>query len=179
MKRFAALAAAALAIAPVASYAGTQTVTCPAGHNLRAGGTEIRASGIGFQNADPVNPATIQRITIRNFFGDVVHDSGPAIGVLHPLNRDFPGGWDITVVPPGAAYYLSTNHIWGPADLPGDFRGGFNMSITVQWSKEGKPDLFKVDAVQRVRERLSSPMPDGTIAFFEGAERVRTQLACF
>src|SRR2546422_11168014 len=102
---------ASLLSVSTADAAQTTKVGCGAIHVLRNSDSEILTGTISVRNIDLANAVTIERLTYRNFFGDVVHDSGPAIGVPHPLNADFTPPQDITVVPPGATYYLSTNHI--------------------------------------------------------------------
>ena len=165
------LSALSLALAPAAVPAApkTQTLACNVVHFVRAGGTEMRSAAILVRNYDLSNSATIERITIRNVSGAVVHDSGPAAGVLIPLNTDFAVPLDITIVPPGASYYLRTNHIWGNNSLPaadGGNEAGQAMSAVVQVSKEDKEDLLVVRTRPRSRERsLVAP------AFPEGAER--------
>ena len=161
MKRFAALAFVSLAAVPSYSLAGVQAVSCPGTHFVRDGGREMRSTVIGLRNTDLENPATIERLTIRNAFGQIVHDSGPATVTPHPINFSFPDGLDITVVPPGASYFLATSNIWGLNSIPGGDAQGFTMSITVESSKEGKPDLLKVGTRLRSRERFDAPLREG------------------
>ena len=118
MKRVAALCLSSLALVPAYSFAAGGTVVCDAVHFIRAQGTELRNTVINLRNLDLVNPTTVERITIRNTPGDVVHDSGPATNEDHPLNTDFTPGLNITVVPPGASYYIGTNHIWPAGVIP-------------------------------------------------------------
>ena len=137
-------------------------------------GAGLAGSRISFHNADLQNAVTISRMTFRNFFGVVVHDSGPAVGVPHPLNTDFTPFVDITFVPPGANYYVRTNHIWGNNPLPAEAGGnqaGQSMSVTIKASVQGDKDLFRVVGSPRIRERLV----DGT----EGAEHTRGTSLCF
>jgi len=146
-------------LAPLAAQAEikTETFTCNAVHYVRKNVAELRSTSILIRNADLVNSATIERLTIRNVFGNVVHDSGPAAGVPIPLNTDFSPDLDITVVPPGASYYLRTNNIWGNNGLPvsaGNNQAGQFMSVTVQVSKKGKKSLIYVSTRPRARERL-------------------------
>jgi hypothetical protein len=148
----------------------TKAVTCTIAHFTRLGGTELFSSVIHLVNGDLKHPATIERLTIRDFFGNPVHDSGPQAGVPHPFNTDFSPPVDITVVPPGASYYLWTVHIWGADPIPPRNSQGFAMSTTVQWSKEGKPNLFRVHVTRLMRERG----PAGI-----GAEKSRTDSLCF
>lgn len=159
MKRIAAVSFAALALLPLPALAGTEALTCNASHFVAAGGAEMRTTVIGFRNADLENPATIERLAIRNAHGTIVHDSGPATGTPHPLSRAFPGGLDFTTVPPGATYFLTTNDLWGLFDVPGSAgpSQGFSMSVTVQYSKGGKADLLVVGTRLRGRDRVVSP----------------------
>ncbi len=161
----------------------TRKVRCGISHFLRNVNLEIRTATIVFDNGDPVNPATVDRLTIFDFFGDVVHDSGPAVGVLHPLNTDFaPPGIDITVVPPSASFYIATNHIWDANSIPtasptgasGNERGNA-LAAVVQFSKQGKPDLFQVHGRSRSRVR-NTISGDG---FSQGTELSSNQLFCF
>lgn len=172
------LSALSLALAPAAVPAApkTQTLACNVSHFVRAGGTEMRSASIVVRNYDLANAATVERITIRNVFGAVVHDSGPAAGVPIPLNTDFAVPLDITTVPPGASYYLRTNHLWGNNSLPaadGGNEAGQAMSAVVQVSKEGKEDLLVVSTRPRSRERISTP-----IGANEGAERSGDSAVC-
>ncbi len=179
----------ALLSIPTASWAGTVRMRCPLSHFQRSLRTEMRSAAIGFNNGDPVNAATIERLTIYDFFGIVVHDSGPAIGVPHPLNRDVrtsgaPDGWDITTVPPNANYYIRTNHIWGNNPIPdqsdgisGNRRGQF-MSVIVEFSKRGKRRLFVLTTRDRARE-LEELNPGPPPVFRERAERSSTPKTCF
>jgi hypothetical protein len=170
---------AALLIAPLAALAApkTQTVFCGASHHVRVGGAEQISTALNFRNADLANPMTVDRITIRNVFGVVVHDSGPAAGTPHPLNTDFATPLDITVVPAGASYYLRTNMIWGNFSLPpasGGNEAGQSMQATVQVTKDGKKELATVGANVRARERVT--LPTGVVN--EAAERSRNGVNC-
>lgn len=163
-QRVAALCFSSLALLPAYSFAGGGMIVCSATHFVRAeGGTELRTTKISLRNLDLVYPTTVERITIRNAYGDVVHDSGPATGQAHPLNADFTPALDITVVPAGANYYLATNHIWGSNDIPPQSgqtpleaaQGGQNMSATVQFLKEGNAALFVIGGSTRSRDRFT------------------------
>jgi len=90
MKR---VAAFCLALVPAYSFAAGGTVVCGAVHFIRAQGTELRNTVINLRNLDLVNPTTVERITIRNTPGDVVHDSGPATNEDHPPRRGAFVGW--------------------------------------------------------------------------------------
>ena len=166
------LCLSSLALLPASGFAADGGVVCGAVHFIRAQGTELRNTVISLRNLDLVNTALIERITVRNAFGDVVHDSGPATSQPHPLNTDFAGGLDITSVPPGASYYIATNHIWPAGEIPPRdgvalAETGQNMAVTVQFSKEGKADLLQVSSISRTRERFGT-----------GAERARDGGAC-
>lgn len=154
-----------------------QAVTCSGAHFVRAGGTELRSTGIVFRNADVANAVTIERLTIRSAYGQVIHDSGPAIGVPHPVNPDFSvdlaGGLDITVVPPGANYFLGTTHIWGVNNIPGGLSQGFLLAVTVEASKAGRPELFAVETRVRSRELVAGPA-----GLVERAERSSDSGSC-
>jgi len=127
----------------------------------------LRSTSISLRNLDLVNPTMVERITIRNAFGDVVHDSGPATeNNPHPLNTDFTPNLDITVVPPGASYYIATTHIWGLGGIPDVPETGQSMSATVQFSKEGKAALFVVGGENRTRQAPNA------------AERARNSTQC-
>lgn len=159
MKGIAALSFSALALLPLSSLARNEALTCSASHFVAAGGAEMRSTVVGFRNADLANPATIERLTIRNAHGQIVHDSGPATGTPHPLSLSFPGGLDITTVPPGATYFITTRDLWGLFEVPGSAgpSQGFSMSVTVEYSKPGKAELLSVSTRVRGRERLTSP----------------------
>lgn len=159
MKAIAALSFSALALLPWTAFAKVEAVTCGIVHFVAAGGAEMRSGVIGFRNADLENPATIERLTIRNAYGQVVHDSGPATGTPHPLSRALLGVLDFTTVPPGASYFLTTQDLWGSFDVPGSPAPsqGFSMSVTIEYAKEGKPGLLIVGTRVRGRERFVSP----------------------
>lgn len=187
MRRVMTLLLAGLLFVSTAAWADEEIhgrrVRCGISHFVRNNGTEIRSAVVIFNNGDVVNPAAIERITIFDFFGNVVHDSGPAIGVAHPLNTDFTPPVDITVVPPGAAFYLNTPQFvtggiaWdaNPIPLPNGNDRGQAMGVVVQFSKEGNPKLFQVHGRARSRQRVqTSP------GFFtQGTELSSNLLFCF
>ncbi|MES2353653.1 MAG: hypothetical protein V4568_04465 [Pseudomonadota bacterium] len=165
-------------LAPLTAQAEikTETFTCNVVHYVRKNVAELRSTSILIRNADLVNAVTINRLTIRNVFGTVVHDSGPAAGVPIPLNTDFSPDLDISVVPPGASYYLRTNNIWGNNSLPvsaGNNQAGQFMSATVQVSKNGKKNLVSVSTRPRARERIVTAT--GAI---EGIEHSSDSVTC-
>ena len=151
------------------------TYFCAIHHYVRDGGAELRTAGISIRNSDLANAAVIERVTVRNVFGDVVHDSGPAAGTAHPLNTDFASPLDITTVPPGANYYLSTRHLWGLDGLPvtaGGNQAGFLLSAILVIAKADPSVPVFVGRRDTVRERLP------TIPPVEGAERSSNAAAC-
>ncbi len=183
MRRAIGFLLAGLLLAPGAAWAHTERLRCGIAHFVRFGGAEMRTGVVVFDNGDLENPATIERFTILDFFGNVVHDSGPAIGVPHPLNTDFASPVDITVVPPGATYYLLTSHIWDTNPIPFDptnptLNGnerGQALAAVVEVSKEGKPGLFLVHGRNRSRQRLQ-PSPG---VFTQGGELSSNIIQCF
>jgi len=189
MRRVMTLLLAALLFVSTAAWAEEEEaihvrrVRCGISHFVRNNGTEIRSAVVIFNNGDLVNPTTIERITIFDLFGNVVHDSGPAIGVPHPLNTDFTPPVDITVVPPGAVFYLSTNLIvtggiaWdaNPIPFPNGNDRGQAMGVVVQFSKEGDPKLFQVHGRARSRQRVQ--ISPGFVT--QGTELSSNLLFCF
>jgi hypothetical protein len=119
----------------------------------------------------------ITRLTIRNASGDIVHDSGPAVSVPHPLNIDTVPAQDITTIAPGATHYLTTTHIWGNFPVPdpvlGRVGGGSSMSVSVEYFTEGKAE-FVITTGLRVRERIQSSPG----VFVQGQEKARTSRLC-
>jgi hypothetical protein len=177
-KKLVLLSVMGFVLTPLATRAEakTETFSCNVAHFIRDNGAELRSASILIRNADLVNSVNVERITIRNTFGNVIHDSGPAAGVAFPLNTDFVPALDISVVPPGATYYIRTNNIWGNNALPvsaGNNQAGQSMSATVQISKHGKKDLVFVSTRPRSRERLVTQT--GAV---EGAERSSDSATC-
>lgn len=151
MKPTVALCFSSLMLVSAHSVAAGGTFVCGGVHFIRAAGTEARSTVISLRNLNLATAATVERITVRNAYGDVVHDSGPAAGTLHPANTDFSPALDITVVPPGASYYLATSHIWPLGELP-DPQTGQNLAVSVQFSTVDNPALFVVEANTRTRD---------------------------
>jgi hypothetical protein len=154
MKPAVALCFSAFMLLSTHSVAAGGTVVCGGVHFIRAAGAEARSTVISLRNLNLVTAATVERITVRNAYGQIVHDSGPAAGTLHPANTDFSPALDITVVPPGASYYLATSHIWPSGELP-DPQTGQNLAVSVQFSTVDNPALFVVEANSRTRETES------------------------
>lgn len=182
MKRVFGVLFAGLLLAPAAAWAQVEVgkVRCTISHFVRNQGAEQRSASIVFNNGDLENPVTIERLTIQDFSGAVAHDSGPMIGIPHPLNTDFSppvGPLDITVVPPGATYYLRTNHIWDNGPITAGNEAGQAMSVTVQFSKAGERNLFGVHVRPRSRQRIPLPTPPG--GFREGVETSANDSLCF
>ena len=175
MQRLFLLFLVGLFLVPSVANAATGRFMCTSAHFVRFGGTELRETIYTFLNGSKTQPATIERLTIRNAFGSVVHDSGPAIGVPHPLNTDFDPDEDITVIAPLTAFYFKSSHIWGLFSIPGGNRQGFVMSSVVEISTEGKMDLFRVLTQRRVRERITNP--DGSVR--QGEERTNARTYCY
>lgn len=165
MKRMVASALVSLAVLPAYSLAGVQVVSCPFSHFVRDQGREMRTSVLAFRNMDLQNWATIQRITVRNAFGNIIHDSGPH---QHPLSSAF-GGLDITQIPPGASLFLLSSDFWGLFNVPGGPPSqGFLMTVTVEVAKEGNASLLAVGSARRSRERITN---EDTFLVSEGADR--------
>jgi len=171
------LLAFALALPGLASAGNDITrYTCGGLHFTRTdgvGGLEIGTTAYSVRNLDTSEPVTWQRLTIRNLVGQTVHDSGPSTGTPLPLNLDIPGGLDVTSVPPGASYYLSTNHIFGNAAIPGAAGQGNALTAVIEVAiKHGK----LVEVAQSIRERqLFTPVG---AAPFQGQTRTRDGRLC-
>jgi len=178
MKRIVMFFLSGLLLVPTTAWAESGKVRCTAAHYVRNGEQELQTTAIIFNNGDENNPVTIERITLWSFFGVVVHDSGPAIDIDHPVNDDFDIDNDITVVPPGATYYLRTNHIFGNDAIPpnlGGNKAGSPMAVVVEWSTKGKSGNFVVHVRRRARERVNL----GGGNFGEGAETISADSVCF
>ena len=175
MKRLMSILLLGLMMAPLAARAKTRAETCIVSHFVRNGGNELRSTAIIFTNADPRHTATIERFTIRNLFGDMVHESGPAIGVPLPLNTALSPPLDVTEVPPGATFFLQTRFVWGLNSIPGGNSQGFAMAATLEWSKKGDSDLFRISV--RPRSRVRVLRPDGSIR--EAQETSSNDSLCF
>jgi hypothetical protein len=180
MKPLQGLIAAGALLVPLIGLArgdGNETTRCSAAHFVRfvpsINVNELRQAVIHFSNGDLENPVVIERLTVRNAAGAVIHDSGPKIGVPHPLNTAFAPPLDITTVPPGATNSLGTFHLFGNGDVPGGFAAGAALAITVEVSKPGKRRLFVVHTRESVRERILTPI------LTLGAERSANAAHCF
>ncbi len=177
MQRLFLLFLVGLFLVPVAADAATGKFMCPTAHFVRFGATELRETTYAFLNGSVIDTVTIERLTIRNAFGVVVHDSGPAIGVPHPLNDDFSPPEDFTVIAPRRGFYIKTKNIWGLFSIPGGNEQGFFGSAVVEFSAATQAAVksFRVIAMRRIRQRL--PKPDGGVR--QGEERVATRVYCF
>jgi hypothetical protein len=183
------IVAGVLLLLPAVAFADTIVFRCHAPHFIRAIFTtpanpepnELRITIVHFNNADLQHEAVIQRLTIRDAFGTVRHESGPAVGVPHPLNL---GIQDITTVPPGGMFALATSDLWAsslppfavqpPLTLAQQFFLLGGLTMTVEVSKRGNPRLFAVHAAERVRQ---PPLAGG--ALVAGAERSARSSTCF
>src|SRR5262245_14334825 len=167
----------AAGIAPAeAEQAGK--VTCAGAHYIRStndGGQEIALASIVVRNLNTTDSVTIQRLTIRDLFGNVVHDSGPDIGVPHPLTHAIVPPLDITTVPPGAVYFGQTIDIWGLDSIPAGNQNGVGLSAIVKFSTPGRADLVDVTDSRIVRRRLISPTTGAPV---QGEELTRLARAC-
>jgi hypothetical protein len=180
MKPLQGLIAAGALVFPVLGFARgdvNETTRCYAAHFVRVDPAinlnELRQTVIFFNNGDLEHPAVIERLTVRNAAGAVIHDSGPRVGVPHPLNTAAMPPLDITTVAPGATNALGTFHIWRNATAPGGFYNASALSITVEVSKPGNRKLFVVHARENTRELVGSPNP------IQGAERTANPTQCF
>jgi hypothetical protein len=126
------------------------------------GQAEIFDTAYSFRNLNLARPADVRitRLTIRNFFGDIVGDFGEAAtsATTIPTNRDIGPSFnfDLTAVPPGANYYLTTSNIYGNTFLPTAQSGGNNISVVVEFVTDGDPELFQVGGSLRVRGLLGT-----------------------
>jgi hypothetical protein len=146
---------------------------CYAAHFIRSG-NEMRFTIFTFNNGDLQNPATLERITFRDPHGAVLSDTGPKVGRPHPLAMaQFPPR-DITVVPPGGTYALSTSDLWAFGPIP-QVPGTDLISVQVEVSKAGKRSLFLVSAREVARDRIQT----GPTSFTVGAERAANSAPCF
>ena len=157
-------ALATISLLPAVGQAATLTVHCGMAHYVRNGGTELASTTIAVRNSDPTYAATITSLAIRDGQGRVLLEFGPATAPL-PLNTDlpltYPGGRDITQVPPGGSVYLRSNHIWGHNGLPSGDAGnevGQLMTATLVISKEGPRSHITVSTTPRIRERVFNPV---------------------
>ena len=158
----------ALGMAPALAAADTVTFRCHAPHYVRYTGpvtggaplppAELRLTVITFSNADLEHSAVIERMTWRDADGVVRHDSGPKIGVPHPLTL----GRDITKVPPGGAFNTSTTSLGSPPWFLShpSFAVGLppleslfvtNGTLTVEIFTRGNPRLVMVHARETSR----------------------------
>jgi hypothetical protein len=177
MKRLQGLAVAGAMLFPLIGFARgetTETTRCYAAHFVRTNPAinlnELRLTVVYFNNGDLENAATIERLTVRDAFGTVLHDSGPKIGVPHPLNTVLTPPLDFTTVPPGATYTFATTNLWS-GNVPGGLTAGSALSITVEVSKAGKQRLLVVHARESSRELTSIGA--------HGAERSADGARCF
>ena len=177
MKALKVLVLVAPLLLPAAAFADTETTRCYASHLVRGvSGDELLFTVIYFNNGDLEHPAVIERLTIRDDEGGVIHDSGPKTPTPHPLATGVVPPQDITTVPPGGVFPFSTTDIWGLNSIPlYQGRGNRSLSVTVEVSKAGNPKLFMVHTRAIARQRFFLPTPP----FGLGAERAISDTACF
>jgi hypothetical protein len=171
---------ATLFLLPALGFANTDTTRCYAAHFVRGAppGDEMRFTVIFFNNGDR-DPAVVERFTVRDDEGNIIHDSGPKIGVPHPLANGPVPPQDITTVPPGGVFSLSTTDIWGFNNIPQyQGRGLRSISVTVEMATSGDRKQVVVHAREIARQRFFLPTPPfaGTGV---GAERAANDTACF
>lgn len=175
MKAWKALLLAAPLLLPAVTAAAETSVTrCYGTHFVRVNGGELRFTVFAFNNGDLANGAVIQRLTFFDANGNVLHDSGPKVGVPHPLNRAVNPPRDITMVPPGAIYAFSTTDIWGVNPIP-EAPGTDLLSVRVEVAKAENPALLVVHGREQARDRVLLPNGFFTI----GAERSANLATCF
>jgi hypothetical protein len=130
----------------------TGATRCYGTHFVRNNNSELHFTTLFFQNADPSNTAVVERITIRDDIGTIIHDSGPRIGKPHPPALGPIPPLDITNVPPGGTFGWSTTDVFGFATIPSQAGKGLrSLSMTAEISKQGDPKLVTVHARQIVR----------------------------
>ena len=137
---------------PALAYGdGVSTWVCPFPHARVGVFGELTTSQVNFTNVGK-ETATIEQFTIRDFFGDIVTDVGPSTGVPLPLNTDQLPPVDVTDIPPGANFYLESDHFFKKTSIPGVPRLGFRMSATVKIRVEEDTDSIIVGGLTRFRE---------------------------
>jgi hypothetical protein len=160
--------------------AKTWRLSCGGFHFVRTHFTpaEIYITSFGVRNVNPQSQVTIERLVLRDSFGTVLSDTGPAGLMPHPLNTDVPEGSplrDITIVPAGESRFIRTLHFpWGLGPVPGPTGAGNLLHIDVELSTAGKVDLVAVGTSRSVLERLVNAVG----GFFEAAERTRDSSSC-
>jgi len=183
------LIVAGLLLSPALAIADTIVFRCHAPHQVRelgpSGGattppTELRFTVFSFTNGDLEHAAVIGRLTWRDAFGVVRHDSGPNSPTATPHPLVF--GLNITTVPPGGAFTFATTTLWGlahPPFAPPPASGlGILLpagSMTVEVSSE-RPRRFLVHARETVRQRITDPVT-APVSF--GEERSSQTARCF
>jgi hypothetical protein len=168
------------AIAALQAGTSTGATRCYGTHFVRGApvGDEVRYTIIFFNNGDLEHAAVVERLTVRDDGGTIIHDSGRKTPTPLPLaNAPIPR-LDITTVPPGGTFALSTSDIWGFNDIPEYVgRGSRSISITVEVSKAGDPKLLLVHARDFARERFFAGSPSAFTGL--GDERTSNQAPCF
>jgi hypothetical protein len=145
---------------PASAYGkGIRTFLCPFSHFVNFFRQEIKTSQVSFRNVGD-GTATIERFTIRDFFGDVIADVGPSTGTPLPLNTDQQPPVNVTNIPSGANFYLESDFFFGlnpiPAN-PGETANqanarGFLMSAEVELRTKNVHSVI-VGGLERTRQR--------------------------
>jgi hypothetical protein len=157
---------------------GDGRAICGGVHTPRLQSAEMFDTTVGVRNANVERPADVRitRLTVRDFFGNVVDDFGEAATPARPIptNKDIPPSFnfDVSTVPPGASYYLTTTNIYGNNFMPTIPGGGNNISIAVEFTTSGDPDLVFVGGSLRVRELV------GGVGGTQGQEHSRIAITC-
>ena len=146
---------------------------------------ELGTTFLTFMNTDLDHEANILRLTIRDLYGEVVFDGGPKSAANQALPKNMkvnlPDGLDISVIPPGATYFINSRDFFGifpiastEDALTGDNERGFTMQVRVEFKKKGPAKRFVVSAHSKFRN-LPGPTnnPDGEVI-----ERSRTDRTC-
>jgi hypothetical protein len=162
----------------VSAHAREGRAICGGVHTPKTQTAEMFDTAISSRNANLERPADVRitRLTVRDFFGNVVGDFGEAATPATPIptNKDIPPSFnfDVSTVPPGASYYLTTTNMYGNSFLPTPAGGGNNISIAVEFTTNGDPELVFVGGSLRVRELL------GGVGGTQGQEHSRLGLTC-
>ena len=89
-----------LLLIPTAAWADTNITSCKGTHGITPGAqAQMRFTVFQFINFDLENPATIERVTFRNFDGEIIYDQGPNVEV--PVGAPAFDDLNVTPVPPG------------------------------------------------------------------------------
>src|SRR5438477_8291416 len=90
-------------------------------------------------------------------------------GTFRPTGTFLRSSTSTSTVPAGASYYLTTSHIYGNTFMPSAPGAGNNISVVVEFSTAGDPDLFFVSGSLRTRELIGG---------VQGQEHARATITC-